>query len=228
MRFDLNDYYIIYDFNNELQYVIRRQFSNCTVVPITDVDESGRPHLRPASEFLLLNQYNYSYEGVTNVRGVDVDSWVSIHDSQQFPNVHFTSEIFFTRTGWTISNTHSVITDPIPWRINVTGTFSSSNRTGNGTVSYTGSLVLDFFGGSGDEPNFDVFDTSICLPPSEYQFATMAIPGQENGLDLRQLRKAVRQSVSTYAQIQPLQVGSIEVSVHASKDLSKVVVATSI
>ena len=56
---------------------------------------------------------------------------------------------------------------------------------------------------------------SVYHPP-EYWIATMGIPGQENGLDLRQLRRAVRQSVSTYAQVQPLQVGSIEVSVHAS------------
>ena len=242
MRFDANDFYVIYDFNNEVQYVIRRQFSNCTVVPITattpvtarffsDVDESGRPHLRSPSDFLFLNQYNYSYEGVTNVRGVDVDSWLSIRDFQQFPNANLTNgfyEIFFTRPGWTISNTHSMITDPIPWRINISGTFTSFNRTNNDTVSWTGSVLFDLFGGSGDEPNFDVFDTSVCFPPSEYRFVTMAIPGQENGLDLRQLRKAVRQSVSTYAQIQPLQVGSIEVSVHASKDLSKVVVTASI
>ena len=230
LRFDVNDLYIIFDFNNEVQYIIRRQFTNCTVVPITamtpltarlysNVGESGRPHLRSPSDFLFLNQYNYSYEGVTNVRGVDVDSWVSIRDFQQFPNTNLTNglyEIFFTRPGWRIFNTHSVITDPIPWRINISGTFNTLNTTDNSTISWTGSFLWDFFGGSGDEPNFDVFDTSVCLPPSEYWIATMGIPGQENGLDLRQLRRAVRQSVSTYAQVQPLQVGSIEVSVHAS------------
>ena len=230
LRFDVNDLYIIFDFNNEVQYIIRRKFSNCSVVPITattpltarffsTVDESGRPHLRSPSDFLFLNQYNYSYEGVTNVRGVDVDSWASIRDFQQFPNTNLTNglyEIFFTRPGWTISNTHSVVTEPIPWRMNISGTFNTLNATDNSTISWTGSILLDLFGGSGDEPNFDVFDTSVCFPSSEYRVATIAIPGQENGLDLRQLRKAVRQSVSTYAQVQPLQVGSIEVRVHAS------------
>lgn len=215
---------VIQDFNNKVQYIIFKQYTNCSITPITItsplttylVSDNGVPHLRSLSGLLLQNeQFNYSYEGITNVRGVDVDSWVSIRDFQKFPYANVTDglyEVFFSRPGWTINSLHTVTTEPILWRAKLSGMFSFINFANNSTVSERGSFVFDFFDASGDEPGFDAFDTSVCLPPSEYQIITMVIPGQENGLDLSWLRRAVRKSVSDYTQVQPLQVGSIEVS----------------
>ena len=182
-----------------------------------NIGADGVPRLKSLADiFLLSNQFNYSYEGVTNVRGVYVDAWVSIRDFEQFSRANLTDglyEVFFTRPGWRISNELTVETNPILWRAKLSGVFSFINVTNNSTVSMNTSGVYDLFGYSSDEPSFDVFDTSVCLPPSEYLIITISIPGQENGLDLRRLRKAVRQSVSDYTGVQPLQVGSIEVSV---------------
>lgn len=214
---------LIHDFNNEVQYVIFRQFTNCSVSPISGplfdatVGADGVPRLKsPSDLFLLSNQFNYSYEGVTNVRGVDVDAWISIRDFEQINRANLTDglyELFFTRPGWTISNQLTVETDPIPWRVKLSGVISFINPTDNSTAMMNMSNVFDLFGYSSDEPSFDVFDTSLCIPPSEYVILTIIIPGNENGLDLRRLRKAVRLSVSDYTGVQPLQVGSIEVSV---------------
>jgi len=144
-----------------------------------------------------------------------VDAWISIRDFQQINRANLTDglyELFFTRPGWTISNELTAETDPIPWRAKLTGVISFIDPTDNSTATMNMSNVFDLFGYSSDEPSFDVFDTSLCFPPSEYVILTIIIPGNENGLDLRRLRKAVRLSVSDYTGVQPLQVGSIEVS----------------
>ena len=73
-------------------------------------------------------------------------------------------------------------------------------------------LVFDIFDYSTEEPDFDFFDITPCLPPSEYRVLSLAVPGHERGLDFSQLRRNLRSAFVSYSSIQPLQVGNIQVS----------------
>ena len=215
---------LIHDFNTEVQYFINLQYNNCSISPINEsfgfdvtIGDDGLPQLRsPSDLFLQSNEFNYSYEGVSNVRGVDVDSWVSIRDFEEFrPNNFLTDglyEVFFTRPEWTVSTLNGNSNrDPIPWRLKVSGLF---NFTFNGTNNATNfTAVYDLFGFSVEEPEFDIFDTSACFPPSEYHILTLSVPGNESGVDLSQLRRNVRLAIAAFAEIPPLQIGNIQVCV---------------
>ena len=217
-------YSLIHDFDLEVQYFISRQFSNCSIMPLTAnssvlndaADEDGLPQLKSPNElFFQNNEFNFTYEGVSNVRGVDVDSWVSIRDFQEFgPASSITNglnEVFFTRPEWNVSTLNGYNEGPIPWRLAIRGMLTV-NSTANAT-NFT--AVYDIYSFSEQEPDFDIFDTSVCYTPSEYHILTLAVPGNESGVDLRQFRRNIRLSVAGYAAIPPLQVGNIQVSVMA-------------
>ena len=114
--------------------------------------------------------------------------------------------------GWRITSDRTVTTDPVLWRINLSGDLSFTNATDNTTSSGLYSATYDIFDFSSEEPDFDVFDVSTCFSPSEYHVLSLAVPGHEQGLNFSQLRKNIRSAIVSYSNIQPLQVGNIQVS----------------
>ena len=217
---------IIHEFDTSVQYVIRTQVLNCTAQPLsrfasyffdvtTDDDDETLRLVSPNNLFFLGSEFNYSYEGVSNVRGVDVDSWVSVRDFEKVAGaINLTDtiyEVFFTRPGWVYSSDHSVNTDPVPWRSITTGTLTFLNYTDNSTVSLNATYELDFFDFSTEEPPFDVFDISSCSAPDDYHTMVLILPSQEAGIDFGQLRRSVRTSVANYTGLRPLQIGNIQV-----------------
>ena len=73
------------------------------------------------------------------------------------------------------------------------------------------SALYNIFDFSSQEPNFDVFDTSFCSSPDDYIILSIIIPGQEEGLELGQLRRSIRIGLTDWAQIPRLQVANIKV-----------------
>ena len=198
---------------------------NCTAQPLSKLapyfpdvatDDDGNFQLAAPNNFFFLgSEFNYSYEGVSNIRGVDVDSWVSVRDFERVADaVNLTNaiyEVFFTRPGWVYSTDRSVNSDPVPWRTIISGTVSVLNMTSNSTFQFNGTFQMDYFDFSTDEPNYDAFDISLCSEPEDYHTILLIIPGQEKGLDFGQLRRNIRTSVSNYTGVKPLQIGNIQV-----------------
>ena len=178
---------------------------------------NNRLQIKSPSELLFLtNDFNYSYEGVTTIRGVDVDAWIAVLDQIQLSQANLTNgvvEWFFTRPGWRIISDTSTTTDPVPWQLRLSGILNYVNDTGDMVVEDFNGLY-DIFVFSNREPSFDVFDvSSVCVDPEDYHILRMAVPGHERGVvDLGQFRRGIRRSITEYASIFPLQVGSIEVS----------------
>ena len=134
---------IIHDFNTSVQYVINNRITKCSTQPLSQVspfffnlttNDSGTLQLVSLKNFFFLgNEFNYSYEGVSNIRGVDVDSWVSVRDfekeAQAVNLIDAIYEVFFTRPGWIYVTDRSINTDPVPWRVKLTGGVSTDNAT---------------------------------------------------------------------------------------------------
>ena len=217
---------IIHDFDTSVQYVISNRIINCSAKPLSQAspfffdvttDDKGTLQLvSPNNFFFLGSEFNYSYEGVSNIRGVDVDSWVSVRDFEKVAEaVNLTDtiyEVFFTRPGWIYTTDRSVNTDPVPWRIKITGGVSYLNSSDNSIVKVKGTYEMDFFDFSTDEPPYDVFDISSCSAPEDFYTMVLIIPGQERGIDFGQLRRNIRTSVTNYTGLRPLQIGNIQVS----------------
>ena len=214
----------IQDFNLETQYTINRQLQNCSINPIKPeksfdaVVEDGVARLASPSDYLLLsNEFNYSYEGVSTVRGVEVESWISYREFEELATVNLTDtiyEIFFTRPGWKLETLTSAAdtADSTLWRLKLTGTITFVNSSTNLTQTQNFSSTYDFFGFSSGAPDLDVFDTSVCFPPSEYYIVTMLLPVDNVQVDFSQLRRNVRSSVSSFTNVRPLQIGNIQVT----------------
>ena len=219
---------IIHDFDTSVQYLVGTQVLNCSAQPfsqsqftpffpdIVSNDDGSFQLVSPTNFFFLGSEFNYSYEGVSNIRGVDVDSWVSVRDFERLAAaVNLTNgvyEVFFTRPGWIYSTDRSINSDPVPWRINIVGGMSILNMTDNSTFQVNGTFQLDYFDFSTDEPNYDAFDiVSLCAAPEDYHTILLIIPGQEKGIDFGQLRRNIRTSVSNYTGVKPLQIGNIQV-----------------
>ena len=219
-------YTVIHDASTSVQYLISTQVVNCSAISldviapylfdVTRNDNGSLQLISPNNFFLLGNEFNYSYEGVSNIRGVDVDSWVSVRDFERVTDyVNLTDgiyEVFFTRPGWVYTTGHSVNTDPVPWRIKITGTISYLNFTSSATVQMDSTFEMDFFDFSTDEPPYDAFDISSCSAPEDYYTMILIIPGQERGINFGQLRRNIRTSVTNYTGLRPLQIGNIQVS----------------
>ena len=216
---------IIHDFSTSVQYVVNNQILNCSAQPLEgaspfffDIATGEGDSLQlvsPNNFFFLNNEFNYSYEGVSNIRGVDVDSWVSVRDFERVsPGVNLTNgiyEVFFTRPEWFYINGGSVNSDPVPWRIKFAGTVNYLNMSDNTTGMINQTFVMDFFGFSTDEPSYDVFDVSSCSAPDDFYVLILFIPTQGESVDFGQLRRNIRASVSNYTGLRPLQIGNIQV-----------------
>ena len=223
---------IIRDSARNIEYVINRQLHNCTVVR-RDFDVvyfyalEGTSQLvaelsTPPDLLAYVPLFPYTYEGVTNVRGVTVDAWIGLISATPYefttPNLagyldvrNLTYEVFFTRPGWRITNDRTVNTEPTLWRLIVNAHSTYTNYTDNVTTSGEISGVYDIFDFSLEEPDFDIFDISTCFSPSEYHILSLAVPGHEQGLNFSQLRNNLRSAIVDYSRIQPLQVGNIQV-----------------
>ena len=220
---------IIRDLARNVEYIINRQINNCTVQRLDDeivyfhtvegTTDVVANTLTPVNLFFFAQQFTYAYEGVTNIRGVDVDAWIGMQPDFSFPipNVGMadlrngTWELFSTRPGWRITGDRTVTTDPVIWRMRLHAnvTFTATDNT---TTIGIYSALYDIFDFSSEEPDFDSFDVSTCFSPTEYQVLSLAVPGHEQGLNFSQLRQNLRSAIVTYASVQPLQVGSIQVS----------------
>ena len=213
---------IIHDLSTSVQYSINNRATNCTVhsleeyapylMDVTIGDEGSLQLVSPNNFFFLGNEFNYSYEGVSNIRGVDVDSWISLRDVEKVAGaINYTDvvyEVFFTRPGWVYTTDRSINTEPVPWRLKLSGVAQYSEYIGAANLSYE----MDFFDFSTDEPPYDAFDISSCSAPEDYYTMILIIPGQERGVDFGQLRRNIRTGVTNYTGLRPLQIGNIQVS----------------
>ena len=217
-------YSLVHDFNLEVQYVIDRLFNNCTVSPLYpnntrfdgNVGEDGYPTLRLANQLFAFDWFNFSYEGETVVREVEVDAWVGYLDFVVFTeNVNISDvvyEVFFTKPGFVVSSDYSSTNQPVLWATKATGSSNSFDpMTGNYTNS-SFSFIQNYFAFSVSEPPYDTFDTSVCVDPVDYGNIVMRIPDFPPGIEVPGLRRAIRLAVANFANIPALQVGSVMVS----------------
>ena len=216
-------YTIIHDFNLETQYVINRQLRNCSVTAIKPDNQlfdsvvmDGWARLASPRDLLLLtNEFNYSYEGVSTVRGVEVESWISYREFEPLGTVNLTDtlyEIFFTRPEWSIGTTSSpASSEPSLWQLKISGVITYLNDTFNTTQSEEFSSTFDFFGFSSGEPDLDEFDTSVCVSASDYYIVILYIPTEGVDVDYSLLPRNVRSGLADFTDVQPLQIGNIQV-----------------
>ena len=79
----------IEDFNESVQYYISYRYGTCSALPINATsasavrDSNGTFHLQGLKDHLQWqDQYNYTYKGISQVRDVDTESWISVRNNQ--------------------------------------------------------------------------------------------------------------------------------------------------
>ena len=225
---DPGPYRIIHDFDSQVEYFIHRHTSNCTAqtlgsFPIGEdilFDEASMVSIASPNQLFLLSQdFNYTYEGVTTVRGVEVDSWISVREMETFNTGNLTDgvfEIFFTRPEYSIRTDRSGdVGVPVPWRVNLRGLFSYFNfSTGQSVVMERNvSFTSDFFDFAAGEPPYDAFDVSVCFNGDDLHTVIVYFNTTRVGIDFSTLRTNLRAGVVNVTGVRPLQVNNIHVSV---------------
>ena len=218
----------IEDFNEGVQYYINSRYGSCSIAPITAVnstavaeDADGTLHLEGLKEhFLRRNASEYSYEGVSQLRDVDTESWISLRSNQALSNrsifIDGYIQVYYTQNTWSVASSFdSSSNNSVPWEFIVAGTFSY--RLDNGTWMTNNSTniyhVLEF---QTVEPDFDVFDTSICFGVDQHSFLSLTLPLPAGtlltSLDHTQLKSKVRMALSQAVNIPASRIGGIHVS----------------
>ena len=217
---------IIEDFNEGVQYNINSRYGSCTIIPInatnsiaTEVGDDGIVHLETiTNHFLRQDEYNYTYEGFSNVRRVDTESWISLRDREVFNNYSVLSngyvQIFYTLPSWNISYGFNKSSNAsVPWRVVIAGNFSLLSQEENSTYFVINEEVLEF---RTEEPDFDVFDVSVCFSVGQYTILQLTLPLPNNvtytSLDHSLLRSRVRSALSQAANVSASRLGGINVS----------------
>jgi len=223
-----NSTILIEDFNEGVQYYINDRYGSCFITPINainstgvTVDPDGTLHLETIKEhFLRVNDSSYVYEGVSRLRDVDTESWISLRDYQVFDNRTILTDgyiqVYYTRPGWSVSTSLNKSSNmSVPWRYVVAGNYTYQLDNGTWVSNYyTNSYhVLEF---QTVEPDFDVFDVSICFGIDRYSFLRLTLPLPAGtfltSLDHTLLKSKVRMALSQAVNIPASRIGGIHVS----------------
>ena len=207
---------IVQDLRLKLQYIINRQYRNCTVGPLPTqgnvyVDPSGRVHALDSNHlFYLVNVSQFRFEGnSTYGDGVTTDNWIYTgnfsHSNMTFVNT--TVRLSITQSGWSIPTISSISSNPTLWLMSVDGVMVTVN--GNHQNISTTSKFYDL---SFEMPDFDVFDVSYCALPADSILLSLTVPMRSGGVDYSSYFKSLRQAIVNYTQLYPNQIGQVEVS----------------
>ena len=219
---------LIEDFNEGVQYYINSRYGSCSMAPITALnstavaeDTDGTLHLEGLKEhFLRRDTSDYSYEGVSQLRDVDTESWISLRSNQRLNNrsifIDGYIQVYYTQNTWSVASSFdSSSNSSVPWEYIVAGAFSY--RLDNGTwITTNGTNVYHVLEFQTVEPDFDVFDASICFGVDQYSFLSLILPLPAGtlltSLDHTQLKSKVRMALSQAVNIPASRIGGIHVS----------------
>ena len=182
-----------------------------------DSEAGASVRMRTPQEFFLgvddAAAFSFVYEGVTSIRGVASDAWITFRPYERFSNtVNLTNsiyEIFFTVPQWNVFSLDSRNLNPAVMRLQWKGTLN----TPGGSRPF--SQYIDFVGFDDVRPPTDLFDTSAhCQNASDYVVMTMMVPGSIQTADTNALKDSIRQNFIKFAQplnVRPLQIGNMQV-----------------
>ena len=209
---------VIHDFTSSVQYLITRQTGICKMSPLTanrsidvDIDDHGHLVLKSLQSLLYLpsNASNFVYEGLTTERGIDAEAWITFipMESGRQPNstiLNRTTLIYFTAPGWKVP--FGTPGQQIPIHIHSKGIFKP-----NETAEFPFSVQSSLFDFDLSEPDYDVFDASLCFGPSNSTELMFTLPGVINGTNLASLRSYIRKALSKFTSAPLSQFGGIQV-----------------
>lgn len=209
---------VIQDPATQVMYLLYRQYSNCSILPLTMssdlVPESDNHyHLRNLNNLFLLSELDYDYAGNMSAHGIILDNWKF---SGNFSHAGFSYtdakvQWSVTQPGQVIAGVSSVRTSATLWRLAVEG-LTTPTSTEDSTPTNLSS-VSRLFDLSFDEPSSDVFDALMCADPRDTVSLTLAIPElSARDSDLSALSGRVKRAVANYTEVYPIQIGHAEVS----------------
>ena len=219
---------LIEDFNEGVQYFINNRYGSCSISPINATYSTavamypnGTLHLQGLREhFLRENDSSYTYEGVSRLRDVDTESWISLIDRRVFNNRTIFSDgyiqVYYTHPNWSISSSlNSQSNMSVPWRYVVSGTYTY--RLDNGTwVTYNDTNAYHVLEFQTVEPDFDVFDVSICFGLGQFSRFRLTLPLSAGmslaSVDQTLLKSNIRMALSQAVNVPATRIGSIHVS----------------
>ena len=180
----------IEDWKIEVAYSINRESLSCDIQSL--YNQSAFDSLLKKTLHEKLFSLNYTYNGAGVVRSVVVDKW-STHDLLTNSDV----TVAFTTPGTTVSTLKSLAGSPTLWQYKMS--------------SFNFSSVMNFYDLSFDKPKLDIFDTSMCYNSDDYELLVLLLPGMLSAVDVSHLQSSIRQAISNYTGIYPLQIGNIKV-----------------
>ena len=218
---------LIEDFNEGVEYFINNRYGSCDISPITNYSAAiamypnGTLHLEGLREhFLRENDSSYVYEGVSQLRDVDTESWISLIDHQVLDNRTILTDgyvqVYYTHPNWSIiSSLNSWSNMSVPWQFVVSNNYTY--QLDNGTwVTYSDTLAYHVLEFQTVELDFDVFDVSICFGLGQYSRFRLTLPLPAGtslaSVDQTLLKSKVRMALSQAVNVPASRIGGIRVS----------------
>jgi hypothetical protein len=187
----------------------------------TTMDGDSDLHIASTAQLLhLTSNFNYTYEGVTTIRGFMADVWISPRPFDSFQNGFNVTDgaylIYMTRPGQVFSTVYGVTTNPVLVHLKYTGVAHSFTNGTYSTRNFTNHVSMFDF--SDVEPPLDVYDISPCINRSTAVTVKFLIRASQGPPMQIQFRSSVRSAFMQYAKsigqpfVSPLQITNIQVS----------------
>ncbi|XP_019621111.1 PREDICTED: uncharacterized protein LOC109467529 [Branchiostoma belcheri] len=212
----------IHDYNSGLEYLISYQPENCTIRPISnysfdaDIDASDhtKVHMKTSYEMFHFDDKDFTYSGVSRVRDIQTDVWVSREVNYHVPqgskySTDFTYQWYFSAENWTSTTRGSVNQSQVPIRLSRKGTWQRDDSS----APHESELVFNMFNFDSGEQHLWHFDVSLCFKePNMQKGVFFQVPALYNDLisgDKYRFYRAVQAAVAEAAGIHALRVTEV-------------------
>lgn len=227
----------MHDFSIGAQYFLKPDENRCLISSLNSnntfydgtMDSNGHLRLDNLRNLFLANsQFQFVYEGVSTVRGIPVDVWLSYRGQERIQNNNFynvTYIIYISRPGQIVSSEFGLTTTPVIVQTSFKAVLQVNFSNGTTTMRNISSIT-GLMGFTPSEPPLDAFATLNCLSIADYQQIKFRIPLTSGPTTQNNFRSNIRSAFLDYATkigmpfLSPLQINNIKVSLKSTHILA--------
>ncbi|XP_035669705.1 uncharacterized protein LOC118411506 [Branchiostoma floridae] len=212
----------IHDYNSGLEYLISYQPENCTIRPISnysfdadiDANDHTKVHMKKSYEMFHFDDKDFTYSGVSRVRDIMTDVWVSREVNYHVPqgskySTDFTYQWYFSADNWKTTTRQTMNQSQVPVRLHMKGSWKRDETS----TPRESDLVFNMFNYDSGEQFLWHFDISMCFKdPSMQKPVFFQMPDLYNDLirgDKYRFYRSVQSAVAKAAGIHPLRVTNV-------------------
>ncbi|XP_066270713.1 uncharacterized protein [Branchiostoma lanceolatum] len=212
----------VHDYNSGLEYLMSYNPENCSIRPISnfsleaaiDANDHTKVHMKTSYKLFHFDDKDFTYEGVSRVRDIMTDVWVSREVNYDLPadskySTDFLYQWYFSADNWTTTTSQTMNQSQVPVRLRMKGSWKKNDAS----TPKESEFVFNMFNYDSGAQYLYRFDISMCFKePGMKEAVFFQMPGVYNNLvqgDKYRFYYGVQDAVAKAAGVHPLRVTSV-------------------